>query len=451
MDHNGNSLDNYHLGDVTITEDLTIGGDLNVTDLSATDLTIENLVVTDSTTSNKTIIGNSIFITRLLDLPTPAGNVITLAANTSYTILGDLDLDGNRLVCAGICTITGTNALTSSLTSLALPSGEALITTPYSFALEHITIKDVLNLREVFAINGSGNDADLNWHNVHILDSLGDGGTIQNIHHFNATDCKFTCPNLKFDGTVESININECELTNPASFKVGALIQIAATCTISKWFRMTQCEVNLLDLNQPYGIDFHASATIPLEAFIIEDTDFIDGAGTATALNATGLGPTSYYSYFKNNLGLTNTSVNGTAWMVGNATSTTVAVQGTFYKVAGTTTAGALNNKMAHTNNRLQNKTSRARLYKATATVSFTSGNNNVIEVAFLDSVGGASNVPSTVISSTASGGGKGEAVTIQYIFTHTDADYLEVVVANTTSTTDITVTELSMMVTEFI
>ena len=67
-------------------------------------------------------------------------------------------------------------------------------------------------------------------------------------------------------------------------------------------------------------------------------------------------------------------------YMVGNATTTSTTVQGTFYKVAGTTTAGLLEDFTA-SNNRATYTGPRAYTFRVTAIGSFLDGNNQTIAV----------------------------------------------------------------------
>lgn len=72
--------------------------------------------------------------------------------------------------------------------------------------------------------------------------------------------------------------------------------------------------------------------------------------------------------------------------MQNNATATTVSATNTFYKVLGTTTASADNSKFIHSNNRLTCDAKVSRKYIIQASLSFTSGVNNVCEFGFYDS-----------------------------------------------------------------
>jgi hypothetical protein len=105
-------------------------------------------------------IDNIIYIEKLADLPTPSSSVITLQANKTYIIAGNIDLVGNRLVAGGVCNIVGLSSETSFLTSTGLANGVPLITSIYTIVLEKITFKDV---DTCIAINGNTNLVALDW------------------------------------------------------------------------------------------------------------------------------------------------------------------------------------------------------------------------------------------------------------------------------------------------
>jgi len=84
-----------------------------------------------------------LIVTSLDDLPRPFGGVITIPAGVCVNIHGAVDLQGNRIVFAGIGVIKGSNAETASITS-SLSSGAMI----YSESL--------LQLRDITLSTGSG-------------------------------------------------------------------------------------------------------------------------------------------------------------------------------------------------------------------------------------------------------------------------------------------------------
>jgi hypothetical protein len=134
--------------------------------------------------------------------------------------------------------------------------------------------------------------------------------------------------------------------------------------------------------------------------------------------------------------------------MQNNATVTTVASANVFYKVLGTTTASADNQKYLHSNNRLTNDAIIPRKFLIQCNLSFTSGSNNVCQFGFYDSVLATVRTPSKT-KSTANGSGRAESVTFNCVVTHKQGDYLEIHASNTTGSNNITVTDMNFVITE--
>jgi len=156
---------------------------------------------------------------------------------------------------------------------------------------------------------------------------------------------------------------------------------------------------------------------------------------------------TSNKTLFRLNVGIPNTSVVGQMYMNGNALATSVALINTFYKVAGVTLPGNNNEKYTVTDNRLTNGATIRRKFMAEVTLSFSSGSNNVIEFAIYESVSGLC-VPSRT-KSTANAVGRAENISLMCIIEHADGDYVELWVANTSASTDVTVTEMNFIVSQ--
>jgi hypothetical protein len=193
------------------------------------------------------------------------------------------------------------------------------------------------------------------------------------------------------------------------------------------------------------GINVDASAIIPTESYILDTVNF-SGGGTYL----TGLDHTSNDSLFVNCKGITNTAVNGQLYMQGNTTATTITVQNTFYKVAGTTTASADNSKFSHSNNRLTCDATISRKYLIQCTLSFSAGNGNICEFGFYDSQLSPAGVrtPSKT-RATANASGRAENVTFACVLFMESGDYLEIHCSNTSAVTNITVDNLNFVITE--
>lgn len=382
-------------------------------------------------------IGNWNFITQKDDFPTPVAGVITLPADETWVIAGDIDLQGDRIVMAGVTTIIGGSSETSYLTSTGLGAGVALITTEWTLAMQFLTFRDV---DTCFSIDGNTNPPlALDWTGVNFL-NIPNIGTVNTCDNFIYTKGAFlSSKNLLFDGTHGTIAFNNSLLQGDGA--AGDIVKVLSTATIIRRFRINYSPVIASGLTN--GINIDPLATIPDESFVLDTVSF---AGGSTYLP--GIGTASNKALFIRCTGITNTAVNGQMYMQNNGTATTVLATNTFYKVAGTTTASPDNSKYLHSNNRLTNDATISRDYLIQCNLSFSSGNNNVCEFGFFDSKLGAVRTPSRT-KSTANSAGRAENVSFFCVVTHSQGDYIEIHAANTSSTNNITVTDMNVVITE--
>lgn len=377
---------------------------------------------------------NFTFINVKSDLPTPSSGIITLLANKTYYFTTIVDLTGDRLVCGANTTILGASSENCVIKSTGLSSSTALITSVYSLPMRNITLTHgtVLNL------DGDGTTTALDWFGVNFTDCA-TVGTVKDYTNFIMADSAFlNSGGLTFDGTIGTIGMNNC-LFDCTSTKTA--ITLPSTLTVSRRFRVIYS--SFVILSGETGINFNASATISDERYILDNVNF-SGGGTYI----TGISQTSNKALFKENVGITNTAVNGQLYMQNNATATIISASNTFYKVLGTTTASADNSKYTHSNNRLTNDASISRKYLIQCVLSFSSGNNHVCEFGFYDSKLATIRTPSRT-KATSNAGGRAENVSFACVVSHSIGDYLEIWCANNTSAQNITVTDMNFVITE--
>jgi hypothetical protein len=396
---------------------------------------VQSGVTKKSTTQDIANLANSdvVFVDVKADFPTPVAGVITLEDNVTYFITATIDLTGDRLVGGVNTTIIGGSSENCRIKSTGLAA--ALITSAYSLPIRNITIEADLALD----LDSDGTTTALDWFGVNFTDCAV-VGTIKDYSNFIMADSAFlNSGGLTFDGTIGTIGISQCLFNcNSAS---TALI-LPATLTVTRRFRIIYS--SFVVLAGETGINVDAGATIPTEAYILDTVNF-SGGGTYLA----GLDHTSNDSLFINCTNITNTAVNGQLYMQGNATATTISVQNTFYKVAGTTTASADNSKFSmNFNNRLTCDAIISRKYLIQANLSFTSGNNNVCEFGFYDSQLGTVRTPSRT-KSTANTAGRAENVFFACVVTMGLNNYIEIYCTNTSAATNITVDQLNFIITE--
>jgi hypothetical protein len=244
---------------------------------------------------------------------------------------------------------------------------------------------------------------------------------------------------LRFTGTIGTIGINNSLFRGLGS--AGNIIELDASCTITRRFRIIYSSI--IASSSTVGVNVNASATIPTEGYILDTVNF---SGGSTYIS--GVQTSDNKALFINCVGITNTAVNGQMFMVDNVTATTIDDTINFFKVAGTTTASADNEKYNHSNNRLTNKAVIERKYLVSATLSFTSGATNVCEFGFFDSKLNAIRTPSRT-KATANTAGRAENLTLQCVVNHSDNDYIEVHARNTSGANNITVSDLNVVITE--
>jgi hypothetical protein len=388
---------------------------------------------------NQEIIGivqNVEVINSKSDLPTAVGGVITLLPNKTYLVTSAIDLTGDRLVTSGVCNLLGYSSEVSSITSTGLGNGVPMITSEYTIVIENITLKDV---DTCISIDGNSRTVALDWENVN-FENVPNIGTIDTCENFIFdTGALLGAQGLKFTGTIGTVGINNSLLRGLGS--AGNIIELDASCIITRRFRVIYS--SFVATSSTVAIDVDNSATIPTESYILDTVNF-SGGGTYL----TGITHTSNLSLFANCTNITNTAVNGQLYMQSNATSTTISVQNTFYKIAGTTTASSDNSKFSHTNNRLTCDAVIRRKYLIQCTLSFTSGNANICEFGFYDSQLNAIRTPSRT-KSTANAAGRAENIHFACVLSMGLNDYLEIHGTNTSGTTAITVDQMNFVITE--
>jgi hypothetical protein len=365
------------------------------------------------------------------DLPAPIAGVITLVSGVAYWFLGVIDLLGDRIVCGTSNVLMGQAAGTTVLMSTGLVG--TLLTSTASLSIANITI----NVPTGTAFNfNDGAAGTLRFDGVTVANAA-TLGTMANYGNIVITECIFSeCANLTIDGTIASFVSETCLWDGRAG---QTTIIVPATAVITRRFRMlyTAFTVNPGET----GINFNAAATVPDESYILDNVAFT-GGGTYLA----GLDYTSNKSAFFRNNGITNSSAICQFYMTANATATVIAVAGTFVKVAGTTTAGTLNQKFT-------TATTQRATYAGAVTESFrivtfatmTSGNNQTLRMQIAKN--GVVQVDSTARFKT-TGSGDASSIGTQAFVTLAPGDYVELWATNDTAANNITVTDMNFTVT---
>jgi len=265
------------------------------------------------------------------DLPDAVAGVITLPAGTSYQFDGTVDLQGDRLLCAGIVTLAGTSSETARVCSTGLVGG-ALVTSAYSLPMQNLAFFNCT--ASVFDLDASANpDQALDWRAVNFVDCPS-VGTLKGYGNIIYDSGAFlNASGLVLDGAIQTFGF-QSSLLDLHNGAVNPGIRFLNTCTIMRRFRSIFS--SFVALPGEVGIQVDDQATfVNNESFILE-TDNFSGGGTYLS----GIDATSNKSLIISCVGVENSADIGDYGMTNNAVITPIAAANTFVKVLGTTVDG---------------------------------------------------------------------------------------------------------------
>ena len=378
--------------------------------------------------------GNVVYVNDNTDFPAAVAGVITLEAGKTYIINTDIDLLGDRIECpASSVTILGRSSETSSLTSTTLGASSPLITATRTLALQDFTVKDVGTAFDIDGLGGTNVALDWRGFNVSNVPTI---GTIQNIDNHIWQICAI----LDSGGLTYTNGVNTIAFSDSIiSARSGTTaVTLDSNILLGRRFRVIYSAV-IAGAPSSTAFDVDALAAVPIEGYILDTVNFA-GGGTYQA----GKSVTDNEALFVNCVGIPNSREISNYYMNGNATATTITTQNVEVKVAGATTSNTLTQKFTNTDNRATYVGAISRFFKAVATISVESGNNQQIGV-YLAKNGTI--IPSTEVYGTTSGNGRAENIVVQGLFELQSNDYVEVFIENSTATTDITVTDLNLII----
>lgn len=375
------------------------------------------------------------------DFPAAVGGVITLEANKTYVITDTVDLLGDRIECGGVVNLFGLSSETSFLTSTGLGVGVPLITTLYTIVLEKISFKDV---GTCLSIDGNTNLVALDWKAVNFI-NIPNVGVINTCDNFIFDTGAFLgAQGLRLTGTIGTAALNNSLFRGLGS--AGNIIELDENCIITRRFRIIYSSI--VAFGSTVGVNVNASATIPIEGFILDTVNF---SGGSTYLG--GLTYQSEKSLFVNCVGTINTTAIGNMYMKLNTTATDVLILGDRYAMAGTTQSNGVNQKFTHVpaNNSMRYDSTIPRLFRVLATFTCLSGNNNIIGI-YIGVKRGVSIDPdadriseSEVYLNTS--GARPDVGAVQALVELNQNDEVYMIVQNTSATNDITIEFLNMVI----
>jgi hypothetical protein len=391
-------------------------------------------IYSEPISENKTIPNDFIFVSSINDLPTAISGVITLEDDKTYYITTTVDLNGSRLVGGSNTTILGASSENSILTSTGLGVGVPLFSSIYTTPIRNLAINDV---DTAFSFDGSTNPNDmaLDWTGVNFV-NVPNVGTIKDASNFIFDKGAFlNSKGLKFDGTIGTIGFGNSLFSGDGL--AGNLLEILSTATITRRFRIIYSSV--VAFGSTIGINVDASASILVESYILDTVNF---SGGSTYLS--GVTVSDNKTLFVNCKGIQNTEEISQYYMNANATTTVIASTGVAVKALGTTTSSLVTQKFTNTDNRATYNGALTRFFKVVATLSVESGNNNQIGVYIAKN---GTLLSESEVYGTTSGTGRAENIVVQTLVELVENDYIEIFVENSSSATNILVTDLNVTI----
>lgn len=368
------------------------------------------------------------------DLPPASGGVITLANDTVYTFLGSIDLLGDRIVCGTGNMIRGTSSETSFLSSTGL-SSDPLIYTNATLPLRDITLVDADVGIDVNS-DDSGTNIALDWAGVN-FSGCTTSAVFGNISNFIfSIGAVLAGGSFRFEGDVDTIGIQSSLFVGDGGSGEN-LIELTSTANVTRRFRVIYSAFVAFGSTTAVSVD--PAASILDEGYILDSCNF-SGGGTYLS----GVDSMDNKALFINNVGIDNSADISQYYMNGNTTATVITTQGTAVKAAGASTSSSVTSKFTNTDNRATYDGALTRFFKVSATVSVQSGNNNQIGV-YVAKNGAV--IPESEVYGTASGTGRKENIVVQTLVELSDTDFIEIWVENDSSTANITVTDMNVIV----
>ena len=383
-----------------------------------------------------TAVDGHVFVDGLDKLPDPAGGVISLLANVAYEFTNTVDLLGLRLELASGTVLLGTSSETAIIKSTGLDVSTPLISAAHGGPnpMQNIRIEGVGTAFDIDGLGGA--NAALDWMAVNLV-NCGSAGSIRDISNLVInTSAWIDCGQLTLDGTIGTVSFFQVLWTVPSGSGKTA-IRLESTCTISRRFRVSYSPMVI-----PVGctgIDVvDKVSTFPGgETLSLRVVNFA-GGGTYLA----GADFDDVETLIESTRGLVNSTPSAHVFMTGNATATPVAATGTFYKVLGTTSQGTYSSKFTFSQNRATYNGGFSRFFRISASAAMKSGNNNDVRMRF--AVNGVT-LPDSNQRAVTGSAGRVESITTLGTVLLNPGDYIEIWVANDTSTSNITVTDMQM------
>lgn len=390
--------------------------------------------------------GTTRWISHKGQFPAPVAGVITLPADTTWVIVADVDLEGDRLVCSGISTLVGFGPETCKLRSTGLAGGEALISSNSSLTLRSIGLYADTG-RTVVRIDGTGTSPRpaLDWFAVNFNEgSATPGKSAELVNVENAIMILIGCfgDGIYVDGdaspgyAVQTLALVESILVANDGLHG---IKIEAGAAVGRRLRLVNCAV-IAGPPGATGLGVPSASISNSEGFILDLVNF-SGSGTYV----TGTTEQDDQARWLECRGITNTTRVGEMWWSGNALVTNIAAAGTYVKAVGVSVAGAFNQHFDHdTSGTLTYTSELVGTFLIAITASVSGSNNRVVGVrAYKDGAAASTHVT----KSTTNGAGRAESIFYQAIVQLEQGSELELWVTNLSDTSALTLEDMTYQV----
>jgi hypothetical protein len=377
----------------------------------------------------------------------PSSGVITIPDGVTLFPVCNIDLAGNRIESSGLLAVTGANAETTYITSTGLAAGESLISSTGILNLRTVTLNPPADCYGV-DIDGIGNPlAVADWDGVNFkggksakLKDLGNV-VLMNIGVLDNQN------GIEVSGTIGTFATTDSFYNLSGAGKKA--IAFASDCVITRRIRLT--DTAIVVSSSAAGIDVPETITIPDDSYIADTVNFSGGGTYLLGINPADLDSLKHRFSECRGDGITNTSRVGGYYAEDNASATTITVQGTYYKLAGSTSVIDVNSGFQISGNRATYIAAISKIFHIDFSVTFVSGNNNVCSFKpnKYTLATNTSSLLSPKLKSTANGSGRSENISGSGAARFSYGDYIELWGTNETGANPITAENFSMTLTE--
>ena len=380
----------------------------------------------------------------VMDGTTPGGHALPRMADLYVRELADLPdpVDGEITLPSGLVVLKGTidlgaNALRLSEGTLLRGFGAARIQSSATGGVLRCSGLDAaVVLREFSIIATGGPCLNLSGPIGHQLNVFFCGlfgasvGTVTGFDVQGFKDCFFNCADgLSLAGTTNKVFVSGSVFYGVTGSNAGLTLDASLNASV----------VDIVTTFWKYesGVGIRAASGYTVGDGIIRGA-LVDG--DLTPLD--GLAPSDVQWKMTDNTGIRDSRVAGAFWLTESA-ATTISAVNTPVKIAGTTTAAALNERMSNGNNRLTYTGKRPALVAADLTFAIDADSNNQALNLYIARNGTV--LPESVVRvRIGTGSDERNGATTALVEMETD-DYLEAWVENTTSDADVEVLALTL------